>query len=104
MAAFDTAWSLKHLSQGKRHPLDILCEREAIYKLLTQTTHDNLNKSHRDYGLDPKTRYTTSLIGQSSKINDVKHLYETDGSINVVPNDKPSNFVIFFLIWFLNYY
>jgi len=90
MSAFDTAWSIKHFAVNKRHPLEILSERETIYKLLTQTTHENLNKSYRQYSLEPSTRYATNLTNNLSlKTNDtVKHLYDTDG---VVIKDKVAN-------------
>lgn len=38
-------------------PLDVLAERESIYRLLGQTTPDNLNKEWKSYTLDPVTRY-----------------------------------------------
>jgi hypothetical protein len=34
-----------------------LAERESIYRLLGQTTPDNLNKEWKSYTLDPVTRY-----------------------------------------------
>lgn len=34
-----------------------MAERESIYRLLAQTTPDNLNKEWKAYTLDPATRY-----------------------------------------------
>lgn len=34
-----------------------LCLRESIYRLLPQTTPENVNKNFSQYSLDPMTRY-----------------------------------------------
>uniref|UniRef100_A0A670XW08 Microtubule associated monooxygenase, calponin and LIM domain containing 2 n=1 Tax=Pseudonaja textilis TaxID=8673 RepID=A0A670XW08_PSETE len=56
LAAFDTAWMVKSWAQGKS-PLDILAERESIYRLLPQTTPENITKNFDQYTIDPATRY-----------------------------------------------
>lgn len=37
--------------------MEVLAERESLYRLLAQTTPDNLNKDCKSYTLDPVTRY-----------------------------------------------
>jgi hypothetical protein len=42
------------------NPLDVLAERENIYRQLTQTadgTSSNLKDSFKNYTIDPSTRY-----------------------------------------------
>uniref|UniRef100_A0AAY4DCJ7 F-actin monooxygenase n=1 Tax=Denticeps clupeoides TaxID=299321 RepID=A0AAY4DCJ7_9TELE len=56
LAAFDTAWMVRGWAQG-RAPLEILAERESIYRLLPQTTPENINKNFDQYTIDPSTRY-----------------------------------------------
>uniref|UniRef100_A0A3Q2Z0P2 F-actin monooxygenase n=1 Tax=Hippocampus comes TaxID=109280 RepID=A0A3Q2Z0P2_HIPCM len=56
LAAFDTAWMVKAFAQGK-NSLEILSERESIYRLLPQTTNENINKNFDQYTIDPATRY-----------------------------------------------
>ena len=56
LAALDTAWCIKGFANN-RHCLDLIRERESVYQLLSQTSHDNLSKKYNEYGIDPKTRY-----------------------------------------------
>jgi F-actin monooxygenase len=56
LAAFDTAWAIKRLAMN-HNELELLCERESIYQLLSHTTHDNLKRNYQDYTIDPTTRY-----------------------------------------------
>lgn len=56
LAAFDTAWMVKSWDQGTP-PLELLAERESLYRLLPQTTPENINKNFEQYTLDPGTRY-----------------------------------------------
>uniref|UniRef100_A0A7N8XZU2 F-actin monooxygenase n=1 Tax=Mastacembelus armatus TaxID=205130 RepID=A0A7N8XZU2_9TELE len=56
LAAFDTAWMVRGWTQG-RSPLEILAERESIYRLLPQTTPENISKNFEQYTTDPATRY-----------------------------------------------
>ncbi|XP_057190964.1 F-actin-monooxygenase mical2b isoform X4 [Triplophysa rosa] len=56
LAAFDTAWMVKSWAQG-RSPLDVLAERESLYRLLPQTTPENIAKNFDLYTIDPGTRY-----------------------------------------------
>uniref|UniRef100_A0A8C5FXF2 F-actin monooxygenase n=1 Tax=Gadus morhua TaxID=8049 RepID=A0A8C5FXF2_GADMO len=56
LAAFDTAWMVRGWTQG-RSPLDVLAERESLYRLLPQTTTENINKHFEQYSIEPSTRY-----------------------------------------------
>ncbi|XP_077057829.1 F-actin-monooxygenase mical2b isoform X26 [Siphateles boraxobius] len=56
LAAFDTAWMVKSWAQG-RHPLEVLAERESLYRLLPQTKPENIGKNFDLYTIDPGTRY-----------------------------------------------
>ncbi|TSL68239.1 [F-actin]-methionine sulfoxide oxidase MICAL2 [Bagarius yarrelli] len=56
LAAFDTAWMVKSWAQG-RGPLEVLAERESLYRLLPQTTPENIAKNFEQYTIDPGTRY-----------------------------------------------
>uniref|UniRef100_A0A9J8ADX7 F-actin monooxygenase n=1 Tax=Cyprinus carpio carpio TaxID=630221 RepID=A0A9J8ADX7_CYPCA len=56
LAAFDTAWMVKSWAMG-RNPLEVLAERESLYRLLPQTTPENIGKNFDLYTIDPGTRY-----------------------------------------------
>ncbi|XP_051552983.1 F-actin-monooxygenase mical2b-like isoform X1 [Myxocyprinus asiaticus] len=56
LAAFDTAWMVKSWAQGGS-PLEVLAERESLYRLLPQTTPENIGKNFDLYTIDPGTRY-----------------------------------------------
>ncbi|XP_058401978.1 F-actin-monooxygenase MICAL2 isoform X4 [Diceros bicornis minor] len=75
LAAFDTAWMVKGWDQGTP-PLELLAEREGLYRLLPQTTPENINKNFEQYTLDPGTRYP-NLNSNCVRPHQVKHLYIT---------------------------
>ncbi|CAO2582871.1 [F-actin]-monooxygenase MICAL2 [Lemmus lemmus] len=75
LAAFDTAWMVKSWDQGTS-PLEVLAERESLYRLLPQTTPENINKNFEQYTLDPATRYP-NLNLHCVRPHQVKHLYIT---------------------------
>ncbi|XP_063910591.1 F-actin-monooxygenase Mical isoform X3 [Zophobas morio] len=57
LSSLDAAWAIRSWCSGTMTPLDVLAERESIYRLLGQTTPDNLNKEWKSYTLEPATRY-----------------------------------------------
>lgn len=59
-----------------------MSERESIYRLLAQTTPDNLNKDWKSYTLDPSTRYP-NLNKTVVSPHQVVYLYDTDNAANV---------------------
>lgn len=76
LAAFDTAWMVKSWAQGKS-PFDILAERESLFRLLPQTTPENITKNFEQYTIDPATRYP-NLNSSCVRPHQVKHLYITN--------------------------
>nr|XP_036870859.1 F-actin-monooxygenase MICAL3 [Manis javanica] len=56
LAAMDSAWMVRSWSLGAS-PLEVLAERESIYRLLPQTTPENVSKNFSQYSIDPVTRY-----------------------------------------------
>ncbi|NXX87619.1 MICA2 monooxygenase, partial [Centropus bengalensis] len=76
LAAFDTAWMVRSWAQGKP-PLEILAERESIYRLLPQTTPENISKNFDQYTIDPGTRYP-NLNSSCVRPHQVRQLYVTN--------------------------
>ena len=60
-------------------PLQILSERENIYRLLSGTSPENLQKDHTKYTINPSSRY---LQITHKKVREVYHLYDTDDAVN----------------------
>ncbi|XP_053361383.1 F-actin-monooxygenase mical2b isoform X1 [Clarias gariepinus] len=73
LAAFDTVWMVQGWAQGKA-PLEVLSERESIYRLLPQTTAENISKNFEQYTIDPATRYP-NLNSTCVRPHQVQHLY-----------------------------
>ncbi|XP_026778640.2 protein-methionine sulfoxide oxidase mical3b isoform X6 [Pangasianodon hypophthalmus] len=91
LAAMDTAWMVR--SWGLRlDPLDVLAERESVYRLLPQTTPENVSKNHSQYSLDPGTRYP-NLNTQVISASQVCHLIDTDEGplLGVVMGPSPTS-------------
>ncbi|XP_063837256.1 F-actin-monooxygenase Mical-like [Ostrinia nubilalis] len=58
LSALDAAWAVRAWGQNPPpHPLEVIAERESIYRLLAQTTPENLHRDFGAYTLDPGTRY-----------------------------------------------
>ncbi|XP_010743095.3 F-actin-monooxygenase MICAL2 isoform X4 [Larimichthys crocea] len=79
LAAFDTAWMVKSWAQGQT-VLEVLAERESIYRLLPQTTPENIAKNFEQYTIDPGTRYP-NLNSSCVRPHQVRHLY-ISGELN----------------------
>ncbi|XP_068460202.1 F-actin-monooxygenase mical2b-like isoform X2 [Clinocottus analis] len=73
LAAFDCAWMVRGWAQG-RSPLEILAERESVYRLLPQTTTENISKNFEQYAIDPATRYP-NLNSSCIRPHQVRHLF-----------------------------
>ncbi|XP_060740756.1 F-actin-monooxygenase mical2b isoform X4 [Tachysurus vachellii] len=73
LAAFDTVWMVQGWAQGKA-PLEALSERESIYRLLPQTTAENISKNFEQHTIDPATRYP-NLNSTCVRPHQVQHLY-----------------------------
>ncbi|XP_053740495.1 protein-methionine sulfoxide oxidase mical3a isoform X20 [Synchiropus splendidus] len=81
LAAMDSAWMVKSWAQGKT-PLEVLAERESIYRLLPQTTPENVSKNFSHYSVDPTTRYPNISLN-FLKPSQVRHLVDTGESREV---------------------
>ncbi|XP_078805202.1 protein-methionine sulfoxide oxidase mical3a isoform X11 [Oryzias latipes] len=79
LAAMDSAWMARSWAQGKS-PLEVLAERESIYRLLPQTTPENVSKNFSHYSLDPTTRYPNVSLN-FLKPSQVRHLVNTGEEI-----------------------
>uniref|UniRef100_A0A8D3AG46 F-actin monooxygenase n=1 Tax=Scophthalmus maximus TaxID=52904 RepID=A0A8D3AG46_SCOMX len=78
LAAMDSGWMVKSWAQGKT-PLEVLAERESIYRLLPQTTTENISKNFNQYCVDPTTRYPNISLN-FLKPSQVRHLIDTGES------------------------
>ncbi|GAA6215911.1 protein-methionine sulfoxide oxidase mical3a-like [Lates japonicus] len=78
LAAMDSGWMVKSWAQGKT-PLEVLAERESIYRLLPQTTPENVSKNFSHYSVDPTTRYPNISLN-FLKPSQVRHLIDTGES------------------------
>ncbi|XP_021458465.2 protein-methionine sulfoxide oxidase mical2b isoform X8 [Oncorhynchus mykiss] len=85
LAAFDTVWMVRGWAQGKTH-LEILAEREGLYRLLPQTTTENISKNFDQYTIDPVTRYP-NLNSSCVKPHQVRHLF-IDGQQDSCPLER----------------
>ncbi|CAJ1057202.1 protein-methionine sulfoxide oxidase mical3a isoform X10 [Xyrichtys novacula] len=75
LAAMDSGWMVRSWAQGKT-PLEVLAERESIYRLLPQTTPENVSKNFSRYSVDPTTRYPNISLN-FLKPSQVRHLCDT---------------------------
>ncbi|XP_077324971.1 F-actin-monooxygenase MICAL3 isoform X18 [Lithobates pipiens] len=75
LAAMDSAWMVRSWAQGAS-PLEVVAERESIYRLLPQTTPENVSKNFNQYSIDPTTRYPNVNL-QFLRPSQVRHLYNT---------------------------
>ncbi|XP_078024204.1 protein-methionine sulfoxide oxidase mical3a isoform X19 [Epinephelus lanceolatus] len=75
LAAMDSGWMVRSWAQGKT-PLEVLAERESIYRLLPQTTPENVSKNFSQYSVDPTTRYPNISLN-FLKPSQVRHLCDT---------------------------
>ncbi|XP_072551017.1 protein-methionine sulfoxide oxidase mical3a isoform X14 [Salminus brasiliensis] len=75
LAALDSAWMVRSWAQGAS-ALEVLAERESIYRLLPQTTPENVSKNFSQYTVDPTTRYPNISL-HLLRPNQVRHLIDT---------------------------
>ncbi|XP_028150111.1 F-actin-monooxygenase Mical isoform X8 [Diabrotica virgifera virgifera] len=90
LSSLDAAWAIRSWSLGVASSLEVLAERESIYRLLAQTTPDNLNKDWKSYTLDPATRYPnfnkTVVLSHH-----VLALFDTDNPASIERMKRTSN-------------
>lgn len=77
LSSMDAGWTIKSWSNNLLSPLEVIAERESIYRLLGQTTPENLNRDYAAYTLDPHTRYPNLNVRSVSTVQ-VIGLLDTD--------------------------
>jgi F-actin monooxygenase len=77
LSSMDAAFACKLFSNPRNSLLGVIAQRESIYRLLAQTTRENLQKNLAAYTLDPATRYT-NLNKSTVSIQQIKHLLTSD--------------------------
>ncbi|XP_018373160.1 PREDICTED: protein-methionine sulfoxide oxidase MICAL2-like isoform X2 [Trachymyrmex cornetzi] len=76
LSSLDAGWTIKGWG-ASLSPLEVIAERESVYRLLGQTTPENLNRDYAAYTLDPHTRYPNLNIRSVTPIQ-VCSLLDTD--------------------------
>lgn len=70
-------------------PLDLLAERDSIFRLLAQTTPENISKNFDEFSINPGTRYP-NLNKSSVSPNRIKHLFDNkNGPIDQQDGSEP---------------
>lgn len=92
----DACWAVRSWGSTSMNPLEVLAERESIYRLLNQTTPENLSRDIANYTLDPHTRYP-NLNTRSVLPIQVKNLYSCDDAAALelclkAPSSLPSDY------------
>ncbi|XP_023308922.2 F-actin-monooxygenase Mical isoform X6 [Lucilia cuprina] len=77
LSSMDAAYAIKLWSNSGNSTLGVVAQRESIYRLLGQTTPENLQRDIGSYTVDPATRYP-NLNRTSVNVWQVKHLIDTD--------------------------
>ncbi|KAK4877333.1 hypothetical protein RN001_009839 [Aquatica leii] len=94
LSSLDACWAIKAWGSGLVTPLEVLAERESIYRLLAQTTPENLNKDCKAYTVDPSTRYP-NLNKAALLPQQVLSLYDTDDPNSVELTSRTAQPVAF---------
>ena len=72
-----------------QEPLDLLAERDSIFRLLAQTTPENISKNFDEFSINPATRYP-NLNKSSVSPNRIKHLLDNkNGPIDQQNGSEP---------------
>lgn len=77
LSSMDAAYAMKLWNNQRNSILAVLAQRESIYRLLAQTTPENLHRDIGSYTLDPATRYPNLNRGAVT-VHQVKHLLSSD--------------------------
>ncbi|XP_055367841.1 protein-methionine sulfoxide oxidase mical3a-like isoform X2 [Betta splendens] len=75
LAALDSAWMIRRWARGGA-ALDVLAERESLYRLLPQATPENMQRNVNLFSVDPATRYL-NVSPLSITPAQVRHLVDT---------------------------
>lgn len=79
LSSMDAAYACKLFSNQRNSILSVIAQRESIYRLLAQTTPENLHRDIGAYTLEPATRYP-NLNKTTVAPHQVKHQLDTDDS------------------------
>ena len=72
-----------------QEPLALLAERDSIFRLLAQTTPENISKNFDEFSINPATRYP-NLNKSSVSPNRIKHLFDNkNGPIDQQNGSEP---------------
>jgi len=85
-SAMDAMWLMRQMESGKMTVLECLAERESIYRILSQTTPENINKDFANHSLDPSTRYGQLNLRLVLPFQ-VTQLYDTDNPAHLQPQN-----------------
>ncbi|XP_045509576.1 F-actin-monooxygenase Mical-like isoform X1 [Colias croceus] len=89
LSALDSAWAVRAWGQSPHpHPLQVIAERESIYRLLAQTTPENLHRDFGGYTLDPGTRYP-NLNRTAVTPHRVTSFYDSDDPLSLDTSTLP---------------
>ena len=92
LGGLDAVWMVRQWASGDMTPIEVMEEREAILKLLPQTTPENLTKNFSSISMEPKTRYPSIPI-QLIRSQEVRHQYKSDTPENAdVPRYRHPSF------------
>ena len=92
LGGLDAVWMVRQWASGDMTPIEVMEEREAILKLLPQTTPENLTKNFSSITMEPKTRYPSIPI-QLIRSQEVRHQYKSDTPDNAdVPRYRHPSF------------
>lgn len=80
LSSMDAAYAIKLWSNQRNSLLAVLAQRESIYRLLAQTTPENLHRDIGSYTLDPATRYPNLNRGAVT-VHQVKHMLSSDDPV-----------------------
>ncbi|XP_076668643.1 molecule interacting with CasL isoform X3 [Andrena cerasifolii] len=83
LSSLDACWAIKQWG-ASMSPLEVIAERESIYRLLGQTTPENLNRDYAAYTLDPHTRYPNLNVSSVTPMQ-VRSLLDTDDPDSIKP-------------------
>ncbi|KAI4471717.1 calponin y domain-containing protein [Holotrichia oblita] len=89
LSSMDAAWAIRSWGSDTAIPLEVLAERESIYRLLAQTTPENLNKDYKSYTIEPSTRYP-NLNKNALLPHQVTSLYDSDDPKSIELNPRPT--------------
>ncbi|XP_044734028.1 F-actin-monooxygenase Mical-like isoform X2 [Chrysoperla carnea] len=79
LSSLDACWAVRSWGSGSSNPLEVLAERESVYRLLGQTTPENLQRDYAAYTLCPSTRYPNLNRFLVTPVQ-VRYLYDTDNT------------------------